>query len=878
MPALAYHINKKESEELKALVIDLYDGESSRLLSASQWKKLATTKEDLLAVAFLVEKNQNTPSLQYRAVYLPYSQTLPALKLLAATGRLYFNKKPIVCDFYGKNPLYYRLEEDSEGIKIFARVKTSLHDFELNACDFICPGPPPWFIRDISLKLFDTSWNELKAALKGNLTYEDIQDDPDKILFTGNTKEKLKHSKGPFPLLLLKDRSGAFADLWMDYGQEKKVAFHNPQKSDYRDLSAEAAWEKDLLETDYIKKPVGTSHYYSPTDKVPKTLGFLLELGWNINDWKGCRLVLMDKSNCVVEILQDTIQIKGKLKFDTYEADVSKVAGAFNRKESFLQIAPNTVALLPSPAEDSGLCQLFEEGEIVGDSIHIQRSRLGILNEVSSDTIQLQMDASLTSLREKLNSVKHTDLSLPGPAFQGTLRPYQQEGVNWLAFLYDMGFHGILADDMGLGKTIQVLAFLSRLEITHPILVVLPTSLLFNWRKEIEHFLPKLQAFVHHGPNRPASLVELQNRKIILTSYATLRLDLELLASIAWQCVILDEAQVIKNAQTLTAQAVCQLKARFRLSLTGTPIENHLIELWSHFHFLIPDLFESAKDFESDLTAGASDSRYLKRIKKKIRPFILRRKKEEVAKDLPEKIEQVVWIEMTASQRQAYDEFLSGVRGSLLKKVHADGISKHRMEILEAILRLRQICCHPLLVSTLLDSSTLPESAKLNALLQDIETVMDEGRKVLVYSQFTSMLHLIAKEIRSKGYPFAYLDGSTSDREKVVTQFQEDPSVKVFLISLKAGGIGLNLTAADYVFLYDPWWNEAAENQAIDRVHRIGRKDTVFAKRYVTLGTIEEKMMTLKAHKRKSIGEVFDDEWEASSLTLQDLSFILEHV
>lgn len=821
MPNIAYHINKKESEERKVLAIDVSGGQS---------------------------------------IYVPYPETLAFLKELK--GPLYFNGKQIVCDFYGKNGLYYQVEDDNGVIKITARIKTSLHDFNLQDCHFVCPGPPAWFIKDISLKIFTESpWSEIKNALTGSLSYDEIKEEPEKIVYVGNALEKIKHAQSPLPVLVLKDRTGAFADLWMDYGKGKRVLF---QELRQRDLAAELAWERDLLETGYVKKPVGTSHYYCPMDKIPKTLGFLLELGWQVQDWKGNRLVMMDKAVCAAEAVQNTIQVKGKLKFDAYEADVTAVAGAFNRKERFLQIAPQVAALLPNLSEDSGLCQLFEEGEIVGDAIHIPRSRLGML----SGSGEIRMDAALN----KLASLKEMGTALPSAAFRGVLRPYQQEGVNWLAFLYEAGFHGILADDMGLGKTIQVLAFLSRLELDHPILIVLPTSLLFNWRKEFERFLPNIPLTVHHGPNRST---DLQKPQVVLTSYATLRLDLELLSAIAWQCVILDEAQVIKNAHTQTAQAVCRLKSRFRLSLTGTPIENHLNELWSHFHFLIPELFDSEQDFENDLAAGASDSRYLKRIKKKIRPFILRRKKGEVAKDLPEKIEQVVWIEMPPSQRQVYDDFLSGVRGNLLKKVSIDGVSKHRMEILEAILRLRQICCHPALVSTLLEDAGGYESGKLNALLQDIETVVEEGQKVLIYSQFTSMLQLIAKEMRNKATPFVYLDGSTTDREKVVTQFQEDPAIKLFLISLKAGGIGLNLTAADYVFLYDPWWNEAVENQAIDRVHRIGKKSTVFAKRYVTTDSIEEKMMTLKAHKRSVIGEIFDEEWEASPMTLQDLAFIL---
>jgi SNF2 family DNA or RNA helicase len=463
----------------------------------------------------------------------------------------------------------------------------------------------------------------------------------------------------------------------------------------------------------------------------------------------------------------------------------------------------------------------------------------------------------------------------PGSQFIGELRPYQQEGVNWLSFLYEYGFHGILADDMGLGKTVQVLAFLSQLQLSQPILIVLPTSLIFNWKKEIERFLPGQPVMVHHGSLRPKAFDLRSSGTFILTSYTTLRIDLPLFLSIEYQGVILDEAQVIKNAQTQTAQAVCRLNSQFRLSITGTPVENHLSELWSHFHFLIPELLGEHKEFEAELTAGVADSRYLKKIKRKIKPFILRRRKEEVAKDLPEKIEQIVWVEMAASQRQVYDEFLAGIRGNLLKKVETDGISRHRMEVLEAILRLRQICCHPLLVSAHLAENQAIASSKLDILLQDLETILDEGRKVLVYSQFTSMLALIGKELKNRGWNFAYLDGSTMNREKVVNQFQEDPQVPIFLISLKAGGIGLNLTAADYVLLFDPWWNEAVENQAINRAHRIGRQDTVFAKRYLAQETIEEKIMILKEHKRLLIEDILDDETGNSCLTEQDLTFLL---
>jgi SNF2 family DNA or RNA helicase len=392
--------------------------------------------------------------------------------------------------------------------------------------------------------------------------------------------------------------------------------------------------------------------------------------------------------------------------------------------------------------------------------------------------------------------------------------------------------------------------------------------LIFNWKREIEKFLPSAQLVIYHGGDREKHRKLLSEAQIILTSYTTARLDMPFLAGIEYECLILDEAQAIKNAKTQTASTVKQFKSRFRLSITGTPIENHLMELWSHFYFLQPDLFSEEAAFQKEMEAGFSDPRYLRRIKRQIRPFLLRRQKAEVAKDLPEKIEQIVWIEMEASQQEAYDKFLGGIKSNLIKKVNLEGVAAHRMEIFEAIMRLRQICCHPLLC---LEEPL--ESAKLQALLNDLETAKEEGRKVLIYSQFTSMLKLIGKELKERGYTYLYLDGSTKNREEIVTAFQEDKQVPFFLISLKAGGVGLNLTSADYVFLYDPWWNAAAENQAIDRAHRIGRNETVIAKRYVTLGTIEEKMMELKEAKSQLAAHLIDSD-EASvlgQLTAEDL-------
>lgn len=787
---------------------------------------------------------------------IPYPKVHETLMKLMGTGKFAFKGKELVIDLFGKVEFYYHV--DAQGV-VSGRLKFRDQDMDIRDTDFLCQGAPPFFIKGIFLKFIDpnASWRELKQAYAGTLTLED-RDETLKIVYEGNSEEILKQKQDPFPVLMLKDRSGAFADLWMDYGQER-FAYHDPVNGKSRILDAEKSWEKDLLETDFIRKAVDSSHYYCPLDKVPKSLTFLLEIGWTIFDWKGNRVRQQKEIALVAENRLRDVLVKGKVKFEEFEADVVDVLGAFNKRERFVQLGQGQVGLL----ESSSFQGIAEEGEIVADGIRMNRNKIGILEELPG----ISYDQTLTNLHERLTSFKGIVECVPGKDFRGTLRPYQQDGLNWLNFLYEYGFHGILADDMGLGKTVQVLAFLSQIKLTGPVLIVLPTTLIFNWKKEIEQFLPSMNVTVHHGPDRGDVVNE---PGIILTSYGTLRQDLFQFVKIDFQCVILDEAQTIKNSRTQAAQAVFSLRAQFRLSITGTPIENHLGEIWSQFRFLIPDLLGDETAFASEIQAGSADSRYLQRIKRKIKPFLLRRRKEEVAKDLPERIEQVVWVEMEEEQRRTYEDFLAGVKGNLIKKVNLDGMAKHRMEILEAILRLRQICCHPWLVSA------QSPSAKMEALLQDIETAIDEGRKILVFSQFTTMLNLISKAAQERGWKHFTLDGSTTNREKVVTQFQEDSSIPLFLISLKAGGVGLNLTAADYVFLYDPWWNEAVENQAINRAHRIGRKDTVIAKRFIMLESIEEKMMKLKANKRNLVAELLDDGGDnVSGLTEDDLKFLL---
>jgi superfamily II DNA or RNA helicase len=851
---------------------------------------LALLKEEISYQNKLTGRSPSLETTTSPLLHISVNQATPFLNQLGTLQKLYFNNKQMIVDFIGKVEFYYEvIPLNLQQIEVKGHLKWRDQDIELTSCDYVGSGKPAWFVKGMALKGISTAVTAkelqrayqtkpwiLEGTQKATFLDEFKDNDPDfpQLIIKDQSLDSLYRQTEPLPILILKDRSGGFADLWLHYGDTLKIAYHDTQKTSFkRQKIAEDNFEKDLLETDFIRKNVGHSHYYCPLDKVAKSLTFLLEIGWTILDWQGNQVIKQDNIDLTFADSPQVIKIRGTLQYKDYQADIRSVLGAFNRRERFIQLNNGTVGLLPELSSIQELKELAEEGEIIGQEVCIKKVQFGNLCKLLDRS---ELPPTLSIFKQKWENFKRIETAFPSKAFEGTLRPYQQEGLNWLSFLFEYGFHGILADEMGLGKTVQLLSFLSRLPRESKHLIVVPTSLLFNWKNEVHCFLPSISCYVHQGPNRARSLEELKDYSIILTSYTTLRMDLSLFQKLDLCTLILDEAQQIKNAQTQTSQAVCSLSSHFRLCITGTPIENHLGELWSHFHFLIPELLGSEETFNADIQAASVDRRYLDRIKKKVMPFILRRQKQEVAKDLPPRIDQTVWVEMSEKQRTYYEEFLAHFKGNLLQKVEREGIKKHHLEVLEAILRLRQICCHPLLVSSMIENQeTLVTSAKFDALMQDLQTIQEEGRKVLVYSQFTSMLKLMARHAHQQKWTFAYLDGSTQNREKVVTEFQNDPSQMIFFISLKAGGVGLNLTSADYVLLYDPWWNEAVEEQAINRAHRIGRQDQVIAKRFVVAESIEEKMMKLKAAKRTLIEDIFDLEAAPTQLTIEDLRYLI---
>jgi superfamily II DNA or RNA helicase len=459
------------------------------------------------------------------------------------------------------------------------------------------------------------------------------------------------------------------------------------------------------------------------------------------------------------------------------------------------------------------------------------------------------------------------DLTVP-------LRPYQRVGASWLAFLRSAGLGGLLADDMGLGKTVQALCAVrgrGPREVAPQTLVVCPTSVLPNWEAEVQRFRPELRVVVYHGPGR--RLEEVAKADITLTSYALLRLDADALAARTWDMVILDEAQAIKNPDSQVARAAFALRAELRVALTGTPVENRLEELWSLMHFTNPGLLGGRRDFDErfsrPIAEGSAEVR--EGLRRRTRPFILRRLKSAVAPELPPRTEAVLSVALDERERAVYDAVQAAARTEVVALLEADGGGKGVMKALEALLRLRQAACHPALVP----GQEAQSSSKVQRLVEALETAREDGHKALVFSQWTSLLDLIEPPLREAGIEFVRLDGSTRDRGEVVSRFQSEGGPPVMLVSLRAGGSGLNLTAADHVFLVDPWWNPAVEAQAADRAHRIGQERPVFIYRLVALGTVEERILKLQDQKRALFEAALGDGGAAAGLTRDDLLALL---
>ena len=503
------------------------------------------------------------------------------------------------------------------------------------------------------------------------------------------------------------------------------------------------------------------------------------------------------------------------------------------------------------------LVELYDQAPLDDDGrLRFSRAQALQLGDLLlDDSVSWHGGGDLNELTARLQAFAGVATVDPPRGLRAELRGYQRLGLDWLNFLREFGFNGILADDMGLGKTVQTLALLLREQelghAQHASLIVAPTSLIGNWRREAEKFAPDLKVLVLHGAERKQHFAAIGNHDLVLTSYALARRDWDTLREQPWHYLILDEAQAIKNPKAFTTQAISGLKSAHKLCLTGTPMENHLGELWSIFEFLMPGLLGTQDRFQRLFRRPIEqlgDTDRSARLRKRIQPFLLRRTKQQVASELPEKVEIVRSIALEGRQRDLYESVRLAMDKKIREAISKQGFSRSHIMILDALLKLRQICCDPRLVK--LDRARqVKTSAKLEMLLEILPEMIEEGRKILLFSQFTSMLSLIEPELDRLRVRYSKLTGQTRDRERAVDAFQHGDA-KVFLISLKAGGVGLNLTAADTVIHYDPWWNPAVEQQATDRAHRIGQDKTVFVYKLITENTVEDRMLVLQQKKQ----------------------------
>jgi hypothetical protein len=645
-----------------------------------------------------------------------------------------------------------------------------------------------------------------------------------------------------------------------------------------RDGQRELELLKNLYESNLLNlETVATTYVrYSELAKLNTALS---EIGWLL-EAEGRPLVPPGVFSFDVQSNVDWFDLSGGVTYANQIVPLPTLLQAMRRKENFVRLDDGSHGMLPTQwIEKFG--KFMELANEAGDTLRFGRAQAFLLDSLLADqeSNQVVVDAGFRNLRKRLAAFRGIEPSVEPKGFVGKLRKYQREGLGWFEFLKSFGFGGCLADDMGLGKTIQVLALLEQRrsrrlkkdEVRKPSLVVVPKSLIFNWSDEARKFAPKLKVLDFTGLKRREVADELANADVILTTYGTLRLEITRLKELDFDYAILDEAQAIKNPNTDAAKACYLLKADHRLAMTGTPIENHLGDLWSQFRFLNPGLLGQSQAFAA-FSRSDCDPETLQKLSQVLRPFILRRTKKEVLKELPAKNEQTLFCEMSSKQAKQYNELRDHYRIKLGNTVKELGIKRSKIHVLEALLRLRQAACDGRLVNPKLGA----RGAKLDLLLEQLEEVTSEGHKVLVFSQFTSMLKLVQADLKKRKMPFEYLDGSTQDRKSCVARFQNDKRCNLFLISLKAGGHGLNLTAADYVYILDPWWNPAAESQAIDRAHRMGQKKQVFAYRMITQGTVEEKILELQKTKRELAESIISGNNSLiRSLTADDLQKLL---
>ncbi|WP_240432900.1 DEAD/DEAH box helicase [Taibaiella koreensis] len=571
------------------------------------------------------------------------------------------------------------------------------------------------------------------------------------------------------------------------------------------------------------------------------------------------------------------------LKFGEESVSIAEVKKALGKKQNFVTLNDGSIGLLSEDWMEK-YALMVKLGAVNGSNkLRLKKFHFSAIEGLSDQISETEVLEELAEKRERLldyDFEKKAVIPVPDNV-TAVLRPYQQAGFQWMSFLSEIGWGGILADDMGLGKTLQTLTFLQHYLNQNPkaqYLVACPTTLIYNWENEIRKFTPEITYLIHHGAQRRSRAEEFDGINLIITTYGTLRSDIKMLSQMNFDYVVLDESQAIKNPMSQVAKASLLLQSKNRLALSGTPVQNNTFDLFAQMNFLNPGMLGSMEFFRNEFATPIDklqEEEAKAHLRKLIHPFLLRRTKEQVAPDLPEKTEMVLFCEMGQKQRKIYDAYRNSFRSKILGEIEEKGMERSQLSILTGLMKLRQICDSPAILNE--DERFENHSVKIEELVREL-TENTGNHKALVFSQFLGMLGLIKEELEKQSIPYVYFDGGTSstEREKAIQRFQQDEECRVFLISLKAGGVGLNLTAADYVYIVDPWWNPAVEQQAIDRTHRIGQTKNIFAYRLICKDTIEEKIMLLQERKLSLVKELIaDDNAFMKKLTREDVAYLL---
>lgn len=762
-------------------------------------------------------------------------------------------------------------------IHCFALVKDHLflinNEVIINTLSFFKNEKHEIFLHKSQFKSFK---EDILDALENDFTihYEFIKPAPAKVIKEKSLNKISKHT------IYLSDSEDyititpvmTYGDIEVPILSKKTIYTENPDGSLYsieRDEKAELRYLRSIQSSHPAFEDIPAMHFFYLHKQE------FLENGWFIDafeDWRNLGYDILGfntlknnrynqnkmKVNTRVESGIDWFDVHASVSFGEQNVSLKEIQKSVVNKSRFVQLGDGTQGIMPTEWLDK-FGNYFRSGEIKDGTIRTHKTNFQLIDELfDKEVLSSEVKMEIENYKEKLNNF-HSIRSVEVPKkLKATLRDYQKEGLNWLNFLHEFGFGGCLADDMGLGKTIQVIAyFLSQHEkgIKETNLVVVPTSLLFNWQKELDKFAPHLKYLALYGTNRDSKNVNFKKFDIIITTYGTLLSDIELLSKNVFNIIVLDESQAIKNTESKRYKAVRLLQGRQRIVVTGTPVENSTFDLYAQLSFASPGLLGSAKRFATDYSTPIDkyqDTARASELQKKVHPFILRRTKKQVATELPEKTEMVIYCEMGKEQKRIYDGYKKEFQ-NYLSGMNDDELHSSSLHILQGLTKLRQICNSPALLSD--EEFYGDESAKLDELLEQINTLKGE-HKILIFSQFVGMLDLLKARLEKEKTPFAYLTGQTKNREEQVELFQNDESIRVFLISLKAGGTGLNLTKAEYVFIVDPWWNPAVENQAIDRAYRIGQQNKVVAVRLITPDTIEEKIMELQQRKKQLVEDL----------------------